>query len=231
MRSPSCLTIAPLRRTAAVALALLLVVGLAACGDDGGDPDDDPTEQGDGGPSPDDDADDTDDEQDTDDQEVDEVEPLEPADLPAGAVPFADALAATFLTEGAFTSVAPAEADCVASNVVAIVGLERFEQAGITPDEFAAAPDLSSTGIDRGDAEAIYDVFEGCGLDYRASTIDAIVLEAADPSGARGCVEEVLDAATVRELAIAALLDLVDEQPELAEALAAVQTCTAPDEG
>ena len=220
---------APARRVAALALAVLVLAGLSACGDDGDDdPEDDRTEQEVGAPGS---EDDTDDEPDSDDQVVDEVEPLEPADLPAGAVPFADALAETFLTEGAFTSIAPAEADCVASNVVAIVGLDRFEQAGITPDEFAAVPDLSATGIDRGDAEAIYDVFAGCGLDYRASTIDSIVLEAADPATARACVEEVLDAATVRELAIAALLDLVSESQELSEALVAVRACAGPDEG
>ena len=123
------------------------------------------------------------------------------------------------------------QAQCLATNVVAIIGAERLAASGLTPEQFGTDPDLTAVGIVRSDAEAIYDVFAGCGLDYRAAIIDGILLEAADVDGVRPCVEDVLDDAIVRELAIAALLGGVDDSPETSEALAALQACTTPDEG
>ena len=226
----------PARGAVALALAVLLAVGLGACGDDdGARPDDERTEESPGGRDPDDaddpDDDDRDEQGPSDDEDGEDVELLEPADLPAEAVPFADALAVTFASQGSFTSATPAEANCLATNIVAIVGPERLAEAGITPEEFGAAPDLAAAGIDRDDAEEIYDVFAGCGLDYAAATIESIVLEAADPAATRACLDDALDEELVREMALAALLDTVDESPEVAEAFDAIDACTAPDEG
>ena len=226
-----------LRRRAAVAIAALLLAVLVACGDDGaGEPEgsSDPSEQDDGS---DDDGSDDDgggasgDQGGDDEGTDDDVEPLEPADLPAEVVPFAEALAVAFATDSAFTAVDEVRARCLSTNVVAIIGAERLAASGLTPEQFGTDPDLTAVGIVRSDAEAIYDVFAGCGLDYRAAIIDGILAEAGDVAGARTCVEDVLDDAIVRELAIAALLGGVDDSPETREALAALQACTASDEG
>jgi hypothetical protein len=221
-------------RRLAVLLATLLLLGLGACSDDDAGGNDGTGQRSDGetdggqddAPGEGDDGEGGDDEPDEP-----EVELLEPADLPAEAVPFADALRETFATQGAFTSATPAEADCLATNIVAIVGAERFAAAGITPEAFAANPDLAPTGIDRAEAEQLYDVFAGCGLDYAAATIEGMALETADPAAARACLEDVLDEAVVREMAVSALLGIVDESPEVDEAIAAMTACTAPDEG
>jgi hypothetical protein len=219
---------------AAAALVALLAIGSAACGDDGeaSDDGDGGTEQPSDGGSDDGGSDDggSDDGSDGGPDEP-EVELLEPVDLPAEADPFADALRETFAAQGAFTSATPAEADCLATNIVAIVGAERLAAAGITPESFAANPDLAPTGIDRGEAEQLYDVFAGCGLDYAAATIEAMALETSDPAATRACLEDALDEAVVREMAVAALLGIVDESPEVEEAIAAMTACTTPDEG
>jgi hypothetical protein len=229
-----------LHRRTWVVLAIALLAVLAACGDDGGgDPEgsSDPTEQDDdsGDEASDDDEGSGDegsgDEGGDDDGSDDEVEPLEPAELPAEVVPFAEALAVAFATDSAFSSVDEVQAQCLSTNVVAIIGAERLAASGLTPEQFGTDPDLTAVGIVRSDAEAIYDVFAGCGLDYRAAIIDGILLEAADVDGVRPCVEDVLDDAIVRELAIAALLGGIDDSPDTSEALADLQACTTPDEG
>jgi hypothetical protein len=221
------------RRLVGLAIALLLGAGVAACGDDGDAAPDDPTDESPGGR---DDGDQTDDGEGSSGDDGDgaggdeeEVELLEPAELPAEATPFADALATTFATQGAFTSATPGEAACIATNVVAIIGADRFTAAGITPESFGANPDLAPVGLERSEAGEIYDVFAGCGVDYAAATIESIALEAADPDAARDCLDDVLDEAIVREMAIAALLGVGEESPEVSEAASAIGACTVAD--
>lgn len=221
------------RRWVAALLAALLATGLAACSDDSDDGDaegsEQPSDDGDRDGGDDGDGDDPDDS--PEEEEPEEVELLEPAELPAAAVPYADALRQTFGTQGAFTSATSAEADCLATNIVAIVGAERFAAAGVTPEAFAANPDLAPMGIDRDEAEQLYDVFAGCGLDYAAATIEGMALESADPDAARACLEDVLDESIVRQMAVSALLGAVDESPEVTEALTAATACTTPTDG
>ena len=228
----------PLRAVLQALLAALLVTGLGACADDDDSGDGGGAEQPSDGRSDDGPDDGSDEDEDAgdggdgdDDPDEPEVERLEPVDLPPEATPYADALRETFATQGAFTSATPAEADCLATNIVAIVGAERFAAAGITPEAFAANPDLATTGIERSEAEQLYDVFAGCGLDYAAATIEGMALEAADPAAARACLEDALDDAIVRAMAVAAILGIVDESPEVDEAIAAMTACTAPDAG
>ena len=71
----------------------------------------------------------------------------------------------------------------------------------------------------------------GCGVDYAAATIESMALEAADPAAARACLEDALDDAVVREMAVAAILGVVEESPEVDEAIAAMTACTTTDEG
>ena len=226
------ISVGDLRRVRALLLALLLVVGPTACSDDdGGGASDDGTDQSSDDSGPDGDGGSGDDGEDgggDDQEEVEEVEPLEPAELSSEAAPFADALRGTFASQGAFTGATPAEADCLATNIVAIVGVERFAAAGVTPEAFAANPDLAPMGIERSEAEDLFDVFAGCGLDYAAATIEGMALQSPDPAAARACLEDALDDAIVREMAVAAILGVVAESPEVGDATAAMTACTAP---
>jgi hypothetical protein len=185
-----------MRSLARLTLALLLALtgALAACGDDGGGTDvgledregeerDDPSED-----EGQDDQEDEGDEPESDDDPDDGDEGDEPS---ADEGPFVDALAETF-TSDPTTPMSDDEARCAAARIVGVIGLDRLEDAGFTPESFAGEDsELTTLGLSTDEGLEIIDAFDSCGFDFYEEIIAAFIADATDPDAARACMEAV----------------------------------------
>jgi hypothetical protein len=184
---------AGMRSLARLTLALLLALtgALAACGDDGGGNTDVGLEDRDG-----EERDDPAEDEGQDDPEDEGDEPAddEPddGDEPSGAEgPFVDALAETF-TSDPTTPMSEDEARCAAGRIVGVIGLDRLEDAGFTPESFAGEDsELTTLGLSTDEGLEIIDAFDSCGFDFYEEIIAAFIADATDPEAARACMEAV----------------------------------------
>src|SRR5690606_17656301 len=136
-------------RLGAVAL-LVLGAALAGCGDDDAPAADTEREQerspggaGDGGDGGGDDGDGGE-RGDGDGGQGDDggsgVGTLEPAELSPEAEPYADALAGALAGTSPFDGLEDEQARCVATNYVALIGVDRFVASGVTPEDVGRDP-------------------------------------------------------------------------------------------
>lgn len=210
-----------MRRRAGLAVAALVALGgaAAACADGG-------ASDGPGVRAP-------------DAERSSDPETPEVAEPPDDAEPYIEALAAAFAGPGPFAGLDDDQARCVATNYVAIVGVDRFEAAGITPEIIGRDPADIDAGdpeldlhIEREEADALYDGFGDCGYDTRAYLIESLLLEARDDESLRACLEAGITEDAVRELIVGGILgSSIAEQPGGARAYAAVQACATDDDG
>ena len=197
-------------RAAAVVLVALVAVALAACSST---TETDPTttiQAMTGTAAPDDDTDPTDDPDTGGDPGTTApsrtgTSLVEPTDVPTGdetEAEYADALVASF--EGdpdeIFTQ---ADVECIAPKWVAAIGVEAFQDAGITPAALANGDSgLDDVEIDRSTAEVIVDAIPECDLDLMELFLDGLPAAVKDDPDAVACIEGSVTADQVRDTLI-----------------------------
>jgi hypothetical protein len=197
----------PTRRTAAVALAVLLATGLAACGDDGG-------------AAP--------------DGEPGDTAVIEPVDLPDEAQPYVEALTGTF-TGDETLPIRDDQARCIASRVVQVIRLERFAAAGLDPEDLAADElGFDELELDEEDGLKLADAFQQCGVDLYDALADSLTRGTLDPATARRCFEATVSRDQVRRAMAASMIGEEDvavaDSPESEALFEALFTCSGGDE-
>jgi hypothetical protein len=218
MRSLSRLTLAVL---------LALTAGLAACSSDDEDPDaaDETTEEDDSSSdAEEDDADDEEEEEEVDEEEVDDASDV----LPDEALPYVDALMASFLEDESSTPIDDAQAECVSTRIVLIVGADRLVDSGVTPEAFAAEPNLAQLGLGLDAGLQAYDAFDACGINFRELTLAAFAAESDDPAAVEACLENVADDEAFRQFFARSLVEGTEfeDSPEAAEFFNQLFACT-----
>lgn len=124
---------------------------------------------------------------------------------------YADAIAQTYQE----SSEAPAEvsdeqASCIASSIVSVVGVERFEDADVEPEDISADIDLDETfgGLGEEEATDIGGAIGDC-IDLQQLVIDGIGTDL--PDEAVECLRENLDEEVIQEFVVASLVAGGDE--------------------
>lgn len=134
--------------------------------------------------------------------------------------PYASALADAIAPNQANLGLSDEQTFCLANGVVeALGGREELEDAGITPEELAAADSPSELGLDTG-SDVIDDVAEtypACGVDLVAVFLDGIAVGVTVNAEAEACFQERLDADILAVLAAEQLV--TGEQGDVPDSL------------
>lgn len=219
-----------LRPFAAALVALALLGGAAACSSGGDDDEADTTTTTEAGePSGDDGDTTTTTAQRTTDPGDDGTTTTEADDddgpVDADADAYVEAMMADFEEDDELFTTESAQ--CLAEKWVDMIGADTLNEAGVSPEDFAenGTEDYAEElGIDEDMANAMYDEFQGCGLDMEGLLRDQFASEELTPEQ-EACVDENLNEDTLRESFVA---DLMGEELE-EDPLDTVFQCMAPD--
>jgi hypothetical protein len=162
----------PHRRLAAAALAALLALGAAACGDDG----------------------------DASDRAADDAEPnFTAAEVPEEAVPYVDALVVELTSEPTMP-IPDDQARCIAGRMVQVLQLERLQAAGVEPDQLSEGNlEFDDLGLVEDDGLKLVDAFQQCDFDLFETVIDLMAAGTPDEAEARRCLQASLSRDDLRQ--------------------------------
>ena len=113
-----------------------------------------------------------------------------------GGNSYAEAAAASFRDDPDFPF-DDDSAECFAGRLVDVIGVDRLENAGVTPEDFADEEfDLADAGLDLGDEEAseLASAFPECDIAIADLIVIGIEEDGAEvPDDLRACLEENID--------------------------------------
>jgi hypothetical protein len=160
------------RVVVATALAVLLAIGSAACGDDG---------------------------EASDERDDGEVTAPQPVDLPPEAEPYVDALTAMFTGEETLP-IDEEQARCVASRMVQVFRVDRLLDEGVDPESLGS-DEVVFDGLELSEDEGLKlaDAFQQCNFDLYRAFVDSIAADTADPAAARRCLEATVSREVLRQ--------------------------------
>ncbi|MGH9272092.1 MAG: hypothetical protein ACRDZ2_12540, partial [Ilumatobacteraceae bacterium] len=100
------------------------------------------------------------------------------------------------------------QAECVSRGWMAAIGVERFEAAGLTPDELRAQPEpeVAELDLDGGTAGEMYDAFGECDVEIADRVIRALYGERVTDEGV-DCLRGELDDALLRDFVVTSFVE------------------------
>lgn len=205
--------------------APLLVVG---CGSSGGDDKASPTtEKSDGAKGESADSTTTTEDQ-TEDTEPDDGD----APVSGDAKAYVDAMAANLANsgEGDDLQLTEDQANCLAPRWVRTVGVDRFKEAGVSPQDIeddSSTIDFAEIKLSESDANKMYDAFGACDVNLRDMMMESMAGDDV-PAAARECMEKVLTEDAIRKLMILGLTgqdDALDDPNNMPPELAGIMGC------
>jgi hypothetical protein len=105
--------------------------------------------------------------------------------------------------------ISPEQAECFGARFVEIVGVDRLEEAGVTPDDFGGESDLdfSEIGLTEDEGGEIYDAFGACDVDIRAEFISSLGADDELSEEDRECVAEAFDDDLLRRILVTTMVE------------------------
>lgn len=117
--------------------------------------------------------------------------------------PYVEALVATYRESDA-EIYSKKQIECLAARWVPIIGVDRFEERGITPKDLQDnSGDMSDLAIDESTARKMVDAMGACGIDLVGTVITG-VMGMATPEQ-KECVRKAIDPDAVKEALVASL--------------------------
>ena len=169
--------------------------------------------------------------------------PVASGDVPDSDVseeeqPYVDAFveSAANVDEGDL-QISPAEAECFGARFVDVVGIDRLEEAGITPEDLAADTDFdfSAIGLTEQEGGEIYDAFGSCDVEIREEFLQSLNADNSISEEDQECLAEAFDEDLLRRIFVTTFVegeDALDQDEELmGEVFAVFAQCpgAAPD--
>lgn len=148
-----------------------------------------------------------------------------------GAAAYVEAVATSMRADGEM----PLDDDqvkCFSARYVDIVGVDRFESAGLTPEMIAADNDGSfeELGLSEAEGNELYDAFGGCGIDLRGLMLSSVAEEDEEMAPeVIACMEQVFDEDTFRAFMVTSMIhgdDAMETDPEMAEVMSGLMACS-----
>ena len=102
------------------------------------------------------------------------------------------------------------QADCLAPRWVDTIGVDRFEAAGVTPEDIKnddKTADFEEFTLSESEAEVMYDAFGQCDVNLREMMIESMAGDSETPEAVRKCMEGVLTEEAIKTLMIMGLTE------------------------
>lgn len=146
------------------------------------------------------------------------------------AAPYVQAMADSMLDDDDDLSITEDQALCFAGRSIEIIGVDRLQSKGITPDDLRddSALDLSDVGLTMDEGNALYDSFEDCDIDLRALMLDSMGEDEEVPAAAKACLEQVFSEDNLRKLMVTTIVkgdDAVENDPDLEQITGGMVGC------
>ena len=125
----------------------------------------------------------------------------------------------------------PEQADCIAPRWVDTIGVDRFKEAGVTPEAIEKddnATDFKEFTLTKPEAEVMYDAFGQCNVNLRELMLESLAGDAEVPEAVRTCMEGVLTEKAIKKLMILGLTEgdtTVDDPNDMPPELAGIMGC------
>lgn len=129
------------------------------------------------------------------------------------AGPYVDAMVDSMLADDDFPATEK-QARCFAANSVDVIGVDRLQAKGITPDDLRSdsSMDLSDIGLSMDEGNDIYDGFEDCGIDVKGLMLESMEDDGKPvPDEVKTCIDTVLTKDNLRKLMVSSIVNGDDE--------------------
>jgi len=149
-------------------------------------------------------------------------------DVSAEAQPYVDAMVASSQQqEEGELSLSPEQAECVAPKWIDTIGVERLEEAGMTPEDLSedGMDDLDTLELSEDDGAELYDAFGTCDVDVKDLFLESLASDSDLTDEDRACLDENFGDDLLKRIMITSLTqgdDALDEDQELTGELFAV---------
>ena len=151
----------------------------------------------------------------------------------AEAAPYVKAMAASLSKSqnDGDLQMTPEQADCIAPRWVDTIGVDRFKEAGVTPEAIEKddnATDFKEFTLTKPEAEVMYDAFGQCNVNLRELMLESLAGDAEVPEAVRTCMEGVLTEKAIKKLMILGLTEgdtTVDDPNDMPPELAGIMCC------
>ncbi len=152
----------------------------------------------------------------------------------AEAAPYVKAMAASLSKSqnDGDLQMTPEQADCIAPRWVDTIGVDRFKEAGVTPEAIEKddnATDFKEFTLTKPEAEVMYDAFGQCNVNLRELMLESMAGDAETPEAVRKCMEGVLTDEAIKKLMIMGLTEgdeaTVDDPNDMPPELAGIMGC------
>jgi hypothetical protein len=151
------------------------------------------------------------------------------ADVSEEAQPYVDAMVQgmTSTDEESDLQLSPEQAECLAPRWVETIGVDRLQDAGIEPDDFAsdADPDLSAMDLSEDEGNELYDAFGACDIDLKAEFIRSFTAEQELSEEDADCLVDAFSDDFLRRIMVITLIEgeeALDQNEELTGELLSV---------
>ncbi len=119
------------------------------------------------------------------------------------------------------------QAECLAPRWVETIGVDRLQDAGLEPDDFATDgdPDLSSLGLSEDEGGELYDAFGDCDIDLKAEFIRSLTADQELSEEDAACLSDAFSDDFLRRIMVTSLVagdDALDDNEELTSELLSV---------
>ncbi|MFA5566409.1 MAG: hypothetical protein WC184_10475 [Acidimicrobiia bacterium] len=149
--------------------------------------------------------------------------------------PYVDAMVSGFDRSEDELNLTDAQVECISAGMVKTVGVNRFKDHGVTPEDLSDRNDsfdLSELELSMDDGYKIYDSFGSCGVNFREVLLEELGADEDMSSEAKDCVAKVFDEKSTRTFAAALFTggeDVMFENPEVAEIFSGLMECMFMD--
>jgi hypothetical protein len=101
------------------------------------------------------------------------------------------------------------QAECFGTRFVEIVGVDRLEDAGVTPDDFGDDSDMdfSELGLTEDEGGEIYDAFGECDVDIRQEFLASLGADEELSDEDRECVADAFDEDLLRRILVTTFVE------------------------
>jgi hypothetical protein len=119
------------------------------------------------------------------------------------------------------------QAECLAPRWVETIGVDRLQDAGLEPDDFAtdSDPDLSALDLSDEEGGELYDAFGTCDIDLKAEFIRSLTTEQNLSEEDADCLSDAFSDDFLRRIMVISLVegdDALDDNEELTGELLSV---------
>lgn len=136
--------------------------------------------------------------------------------------PYVDALATSLQTSDDDFPLTDDQVDCLAPRFVRVFGVDRLEDAGVSPETFAdeESMDFSELSLTEKEGNALFDTFGACDIDLRETMLDSMASDEEVTPAMAECFETVLTDDNLRELMVTTMIsgdEAVEDSPVMGE--------------